>query len=666
MLASRTLQPVVPSIVIALSVGIGAQSPPTRSAPDPHPRSRVTRLDITSRAPAFGGREFGAVGAYEILRGTATAVADPGASENAGIVDLTLAPRNDDGLVEYRFDVHILKPADLARGNDVLVYEVNNRGRGIVFGYFNGGGIGYDADNVGTGFLMNQGYTYVTSGWMHGAGGADATRVGAELPVATRDGAPITGRTMEEWIDPESPAFGQLSYPAATLDPAAATLTHRQLQDDPRRPLPASAWSYLDPTTVAVTPPEGADRGTIYEFVYEATDPVVTGLGFAAIRDLVTFVRHASADDSGEPNPLFVDGAAVLQHVVGVGSSQSGRVIRDFIYQGFNRDPSGRRVFEGMTAFVAGARRTFVNARFAQPGRWTRQHEDHNYPMDEFPFTYGTTTDPLTGSTDGLFARCAASESCPRLIQVDTESEWYGAHGSLNVTDTTGRMLDLPSEVRYWLLTMAHLQASPGCLDPANPVEPFPYYRAAFDAMVQWVRDAVTPPPTRTPSVDDGSAVTPTAQGDGYPRIPDRPFNARISTLGVRDFSTWPPTETVERYPLFVPGLDEDGNARAGVVVPEVVVPVATMGKAIRAPGFAEGDLCSAYGSWIAFPRTEAERQAAGDSRRSLEARYPGGLAEYAARYAEAVDALVAERYLLPEDGAVLKAAAEAGTHTEF
>ena len=222
----------------------------------------------------------------------------------------------------------------------------------------------------------------------------------------------------------------EAAYPAATLDQIHATLTYRQLQNDPRRRLPASAWSYVDDGTIRITPPAGTDAGTIYEFVYESTDPIVMGLGFAATRDFVSFARHSATDDAGQANPLFVDGAPVLQHAVAIGSSQSGRMIRDFIYQGFNEDPAGRRVFDGMTPYVAGARRTFVNARFAQPGRYRRQHEDHNYPMDEFPFTYATTTDPLTGKTDGLLAVCSSSNTCPHVIQVDAESEWYGAQAS--------------------------------------------------------------------------------------------------------------------------------------------------------------------------------------------------------------------------------------------
>ncbi len=649
---------VVLGIGLGTSHGVGEAQESATSALE---GSRVTRLDITSREPAFGGRSFGAAGPYEILLGTATAVADPAAPFDARIVDLENAPRNADGLVEYTFEVDILKPVDITRGNGVLVYEVNNRGRNIVLGYFHEAGRGYAAENAGNALLMNQGYTYVSSGWLHGAPGAgDPRPVLANFPLATDDGRTITGASMEEWQDPASAAFGRLTYPAATLDESAATLTHRQLQDDPRQAVPADGWRYVDDRTVAVTPPAGTDAGTIYEFVYEARDPIVHGLGFSAIRDLVSFARYRPADDRGVANPLFVDGMPVLDHVVAVGSSQSGRMIRDLVYQGFNEDPAGRRVFDGMTPYVAGARRTWVNARFAQTGRYTRQHEDHNYPMDEFPFTFATTTDALTGRTDGLLAACTASGTCPRIIQVDADSEYYGAHASLIVTDTRGRGLELPPNARYWMLGTAHLQGDAGCRDPANPVRPWPYYRAAFDATVRWVRDGVEPPATRAPSVADGTAVTVERQGEQYPTIPDRPYNGAISTLGVRDFSVWPPKESDERYPLFVPSLDADGNLVAGVLVPEVAAPLSTMGKAVRAAGFAEGDLCGVNGSTIPFPRTKDERTASGDSRLSLEERYPGGEAEYVQRYGEAADALAAEGYLLAADAEQLKASAAA------
>ena len=511
---------------------------------------------------------------------------------------------------------------------------------------------------TGNGFLMNNGYTYVASGWMHGAKGtANSLQLWAYLPIASNNGQPITGTAMEEWMEPGTGAFGRLSYPAATLDQAKATLTYREHQDDSRQTLPASQWSYVNETTVKVTPPAGADAGTIYEFVYEAKDSVVEGLGFAGMRDFVSFMRHSPTDEAGTANPLFVNGQPALRLAVAAGASQSGRVVRDFIYQGFNQDTAGRKVFEGMNADMAGARRTFTNYRFAQPGRWTRQHEDHPYPTSEFPFTFEKTTDHLTGKTDGLLAKCSVSNTCPNVIQVDSYAELYGAHGSLNVTDTKGKPLQLPANVRLYQLSLSHNQGDAGCIDPANKVSPNPYYRAALQATVRWVRDGVAPPPTRAPSAADGTFVTVAEQGKDYPTIPERPFNSKISEVGVRDFSVFPPKEK-GKYTILVPKLDRDGNMVAGVLVPEVAVPVATYGKAVRKKGFGEGDLCGANGATIAFAKTKAERVARGDSRLSVEERYPGGQAEYSEKYARAVDKLVAEGYLLAEDGTRLKTAA--------
>lgn len=640
----------------AASHSAGAQVSNGAAASGTRFSSRVTDLEITSRRPAFGGQSFGAIGPYEVLIGRARAVIDPRATPNADIVDLDKAPRNAAGLVEYSFDVHILKPVDLSRGNRVLSYEVNNRGNRLMYNYFNEGGAGYEAANVGNGFLMNHGYTVVSSGWLNGGSPSSSTsqQLFAQLPVATMNGQPIVGTAREEWIrDTAKVPVRTLSYPAATLDQTKATLTVRVNEGDPRQPVPASQWSFVNETTISITEPPGNDAGAIYELTYQAKNPVVLGIGFAAIRDFVTFLRHTATDDAGRQNPLFVDGKPVVTLAVSTGTSQSGRVQRDFIYQGFNQDVAGRKVFEGMNPIVAGARRTFVNYRFGQPGRFTRQHEDHMFPMVEFPFTYGTTTDPLTGKTDGLFRRCSTSMTCPKVIQVDADSESYQGHASLVLTDTKGRDVALPPEVRYFYVTTAHLQGDAGCRDAANRVSPWPYYRAAYDALVRWVRDGVSPPPTSAPSVAKGTFVTATEQAKQYPSIPGKPYNAKTSEVGIRDFSVFPPKESAVKYPQFVPRLDRDGNATAGIIIPELAAPVATQsGKALRGKGFAEGDLCGVNGSTLPFAKTKAERLASGDSRLSLEERYPGGQRERAEKFKRAVNKLVADRYLLPEDGA--------------
>ena len=316
-----------------------------------------------------------------------------------------------------------------------------------------------------------------------------------------------------------------------------------------------------------------------------------------------------------------------------------------------------------MNPIVAGARKTFVNHRWGQAGRFTRQHEDHMFPMDEFPFTYGATTDALTHKTDGLFQRCSVSKTCPKVIQLDTDSESYQGHGSLVVTDTKGRDVTLPSDVRYFYVTTAHLQGDAGCRDAANPVSPWPYYRAAYDGLVRWVRDGVPPPPTNAPSVAKGTFVTPAEQTSQYPGIPGRPYRGTTSEVGVRDFSVFPPREGAVKYRQFLPRLDRDGNPTAGIIIPEIAAPVATLsGKAVRGNGFAEGDLCSVNGSTLPFPKTKAKRLASGDPRLSIEERYPGGERERAEKYGRAVEKLVAERYLLADDGAKLTAAAARAT----
>ena len=651
-------------LAVAISMG-GCDRAAAVAEQSGQDRSRVTRLDITDRRPAFGGTSFGTAGPYELLMGRATAVVDPGSTLNAGIVDLDKAPRNADGLVEYSFDVQILRPVDLAKGNRAMFYEINNRGNRLVYTYFSDRDAGYDASDIGNGFLMKHGYTAVWSGWLHGAAPAASTAkpplLFARLPIATNHGQPLVSTAREEWIrDTASAPSGRLSYPAATLDQSQATLTYRLNETDRRQPLPAANWSYADDRTVKIVEPPGADAGTIYEFIYPAKDSTVAGLGFAAVRDVVSFLRYRATDDAGQPNPLFVDGQPVLRVAVSTGTSQSGGMQRDFIYQGFNRDTTGRKVFDGMNPIVGAVRTRFVNYRFAQPGRTTRQHEDHLYPMDDFPFTYATTTDSLTGKTDGLFARCSQSNTCPHVIQVDTDTESYAGHASLLLTDTQGRAVDLPANVRYYYLTMAHLQGNATCRDDANTVSPFPYYRAAYDALVRWVRDGTLPPPTKAPSVTDGTFVTIAQQRQGYPTIPDKPYGLRINELGSRDYSVFPPTESAAKYPQFVPRLDRDGNPAAGVIIPEIAAPVATLsGMGVRGRGFAAGELCAQNGSSIPFPRTKAERRRSGDSRLSLEERYAGGHAEYAARYKEAVEKLVADRYLLAEDGVKLTAAAK-------
>src|SRR5437763_1290413 len=122
------------------------------------------------------------------------------------------------------------------------------------------------------------------------------------------------------------------------------------------------------------------------------------GAGFAATRDIISFLRHEKADAEGTPNML----AGQIDHAIAFGASQSGRSLHDFLHLGVNVDEAGRAVFEGLMPHIAGGKKTFTDSRFSQPARSPYQHADTVYPGSEFPFTYPGIRHTLTGRTDGL------------------------------------------------------------------------------------------------------------------------------------------------------------------------------------------------------------------------------------------------------------------------
>jgi hypothetical protein len=632
-----------------------------------HPASAhaIRSLDIRERhSPAFGGRDFGAIGAYELLVGTATCAVDPDDACNAPIALLDRAPRDADGRVTYVVDICILKPVDAARGNGWLLFEVVNRGNPRSIVRIN------DADpasppckpgDEGNAFLMRQGYTIAWCAWQ-GDVPPGAGRVQALLPVV-----PVQGTVREEFIADapgtvrdgmmreldERRFVGQLTWPAADLDPARATLTARQHERDPRATPPGLGFRYLDDRHIEITRPEdtaGFDRGTIFEFIYAARESAVMGLGLAAIRDVAAFLRHDAVDGAGQPNPLH----GHLRHALCFGLSQSGRVIRDFLHHGFNRDAAGRMVFDVAMPVIAGSRKSNVLEPFAQPGRYARQHEDHAYGDDQFPFTYPTLTDAVSGRTDGIRARLDAAGAWPKVMHVDSESEVWSARASLVATDTEGHDVAMPEDVRLYLGSgLPH--GSYATPDPrvihnrVNQLDYGPLVRALLVAARDWVEDGTAPPDSRFPSHAAGTWRRIEQARACFPAIPGVPFPARLNELRVMDRSQEPPAEGAP-YPVFVAAMDRDGNAIGGWQHPLVAAALAThTGWNLRRRGFAEGALYSIAGSTIPFARTRQARIAAGDPRPSLEERY-GDLAGWKARLREACVTLVADRLLLEED----------------
>lgn len=654
------------------------------------PPAGIQRIEITSRQVNFDGTSFGAVGQYEKLMGKAYGEIDPADPRNAVITDLALAPRNARGRIEYSMDIFILKPVDLSKGNRKLFMEVNNRG-GKLFGAFNqsaGGNNPTTAADAGQGFLMNQGYSMAWSGWdPSAAAGNNALTI--TLPVAKNaDGSSITGPAYDYIVfDNGTTLTATLANKVASLDKTQATLTVRDRLTDTPTAVPGTGWEYTSNNQIRLLPVGTAfKQSAIYEFKYTAIDPVVAGIGFAATRDFVSFLRNATVDTVNTPNPLAGNVTRTLAFTV----SQPGRYMNDFVWLGFNQDERGGKVFDGVENWIAAGTGIGLNYRFAQPARTERNRQNHLYPEAPFPFAYAVTTDHITGKTDGRNRRCQLTSTCPKIMQVNSANEYWVKTGSLVHTDTQGNDLPDPDNVRFFLLSgVEHAVSgaapnSPGvCAQPRNTTDPNAALRALFVAMDQWV-DGTAPPPSAVPRKNDGNAVFSTTTafsglgigevpqaGLGWPNIPGVLYDGLVTVRNRFDFgpqfdsgiiSTTPPTATGQVYPSFVSKVDADGNEIAGIRLPPVAAPIATTtGWGHRATAFAGPDGCESSGQTIPLPVTTAQQTSSGDPRTSVEARYVDK-AGYVAAVTAAAQALQTRRLLLQADVDAYISAAQAST----
>lgn len=623
-------------------------------AAPPAPAAQVERFEIISRAPAFGGTRFDGGGEYEVITAVAHMRIDPRHPANRAIVDIELAPAPD-GAVRYKTDVIILRPREAAAASGAMVVEIPNRGNPLFLRMANEGGFALDkAEAAGTGFTWRRGHTMVWIGWQGDVALAeDGVRAGAQFPVASSGAKPITGMSAEEFVFDDTAATSSVSlaYPAASLDQAGAVLTVRAHAASAPVKLPPSAWRYKHAGAIDISRAAGFDSGAIYRFEYLARDPIVMGLGLAAIRDVASFLKSGAPDGAGQPNPL-ADLRPKVALVVGV--SQSGRFLRDLLWEGFNADPRGGKVFEGAMALIAGSRKSFTNARFAQPGRYSTQHIDHLTPGDQFPFTYASTRDPVSGKTDGIFARCEASKTCPRLMHVDSSVEFWQGRASLVVTDGAGKDVALPRDARAYLMASTqHVYADTPrvgiCKYPNNPARQAPLVRSLLEALVAWSRDGREPPASRYPRLADAMLVRPERDAVGFPDLSKIGigFPGVINALQLTDYSTLPASVDAARgYELLVPMTDADGHDIAGVRLPEVAVPLAThAGWNLRRNGFAENQLCGLNGLFAPLPAVLNRN----DPRRPLSERYANRM-EYAKAVAIAARALRDQGLLLDED----------------
>ncbi len=631
--------------------------------------ARVERIEILSREPFAAGAELGSPGAYEKLRGRAFFALDPNAAANQPIADLKLAPRNARGLVEFSADFLVLRPAVAARRNGTLLYEVNNRGNIGILRQLQDATSGNDPATVadaGNGFLFRQGFTLVWSAWATDVAATSGdNRLVLRAPIASKDGAPITGKVAYDLIveapRPSARFTGLLgtAYPPANESAPDAVLTERDRPDGEQRPIPRGAWSFAvskdgEPATEILLD-GGFKPGRIYQLTYTARDPTVIAVGMAGIRDLLSYLRSRALADAPPPQRTLI-----------FGISQSGRLIQTMLLRGLHVDEDGRAVFDGAFIHVAGGGKGGFDYRFAMPTRHFSMLEDHIYPTDFFPFATVAARDPVTGVEGSVLDRARAIGAVPKLFYVNNSSEYWNRAASLITTDPAGER-DLPSAPEARVYHIAGAQHYVGVLREralfANCVNTLNHYRvmrALLIALDRWVRDGIEPPPSTYPRITDGTLITVAAHRETFPRIPD--FRLPESNLRPPRLDLGPRFESeriADKVPpvmgkpfeSLVPRPDADGNDQGGIALPELLVPLGTrtgFNTRTDAAGF-PGATGRWDGSFVPFPRTEAERRAAGDPRPSLEARYADRRA-YEQKVRSAASAVVDQRFLLPED----------------
>lgn len=631
----------------------------------------MVRVAVTSRTDILDGRPFGAAGPYERIIGKmyfSVPVANP---HDRRIVDLTNAVNLAHGEVAFSADFSAIRPKNPQKGNESMLLEVPNRGHAGIVSLVDGGTA--DLANVGDGWLLRRGFTIVALGWQWDATGAGALKLYA--PIAQAHGRTIHGLlrgdltlARRQDVIPLGHyilgKIGGIEYPVSDPNDARNELTVRDARHAPRVLIARSRWRFAMRVNGKVTPDDrhiylqgGFQPGKIYEYVYAVQDPVVAGLGFAAVRDFASWAKH----DPGALTPVV--------RVYGEGISQDGRYLRDFLYQGFNADEQGRIALDGVLAHVAGAGRGSFNYRFAQPSRDAQPTSSIDFPTDIFPFTDEPEVDPETGKRAGLLDAAKALHVVPKIFLSCTSYEYWGrAAGLITITADGKRDIRIGPNVRVYHLTGLQHFSGPfppekgrDVLDGQEPMSPLPvkyFWRAMIANMDAWVRNGTRPPASRYPHIGDGTLVP--LEKYAFPAIPgvNRPTEA--SAARHLDFGPhWQRTDILSRqppgigtaFPVLVPQVNADGNERDGVRLPEITVPLATYtGWNLRDPSIGgAAQRVSFEGSYIAFAKTKAQRQRMGDPRPSIEERYASE-SDYLKRYGLAVKELVAEGWILPED----------------
>ncbi len=628
--------------------------------------AEIERVEISNRESlSDAGVNF----SYESITGIVYFSLDPNDEANTAITDIEYAPVNDEGLVEYSADFRVLVPSD-SIANGGLLYNVNNRGGSV-----------FPPEQSLQHPLSAMGFTYLATGWINELSPrAERLRLHAPIVGSVPGQQAITGQVRYEVsvgaaADTVNIAGGgHLAYEPTAAGLRDASLTQRLYQNDPRIPVERSQFqlevipeSDSNQPVVNLTMTGGFQPGRLYELIYEAQNPVLAGAGMAAIRDMVSSMRHG---DGGAAH-LAALNLPEIDNTVAWGNSQSGRLLRQFVYDGFNEDLYGRKVFDGVIPVIAGSGYGMFNNRFAMPTRTNGQHSNHLYPNDLFPFTYGESTDPYSGRTDSILGKARASNTVPKIMHIQTSNEYWVRGGSLPHTNPQGTEdAVLPEEVRFYSIGGSQHGSGDGVPQaptsgqlPRNPNMWSPIADSLLVAMYDWVANGEDPPASRYPQIADGSLV-PSHTDRGINNAawkplqginhPDANYTPSFANYGDR----WLEERIIDRHPqtsdmhynALVPAVNADNNdsATSTVLPPLTQVPLATFVPwNLRAPSTgAEKSLARLSGGYIPLPANSTASAQARDPRSAISSLY-SSFDDYLNQYETATDTLISEGYLL-------------------
>jgi hypothetical protein len=635
----------------------------------------VRNAQTWSRGPLVGSEQLVGTG-YVRTDGELTLSVDPAHPANRTIVDLESVSRDSIGEVSFASEFCLVQPEDPEASNGGLLVVVPNRGR---IGVIPLSGAPMPAVmsahiDLGDGFLLAEGWSILWVGWqwdvirragMVGLLAPEATVDPSDRPVVFRfqPNEPRTYQRLSHWPlfpPPGNPEFDHAVYPVDGTRVASAVLTVRDRPDSPPAVVPSAAWMFgrvrggeVESDLEHVWLEGGFQPGSIYEVTYSTTTCPVVGAGLLAVRDVVAHLRHETETGSAFP----------IDYAVAFGSSQSGRFLREFLFQGLNEDEAGNRVFDGVLAHVAGAHRGEFNQRYGQPSAQYVPGPGMTPPF----VASGRGCIGTSCATTGLLDNLDRLGMTPRVFFTNTSNEYWRNQASLiHACLDCGRDADEHPAVRHYLFSGT--QHGPGSLpltrwtisgastaNEQNSVDYTPLLRAALYNLARWVDNGIDPPPSEIPRRSDGTATEREAVLHSLEHLPDvcLPLAGDLPSLRPLDVGPmgYPAEPIGEPYRVFVSDVDSDSNEVAGIRLPDLAVPLAThTGWNPRHPSIgAAGQLLDTFGSTIPFPNSATERERSDDPRASIAERY-GSMAEYSDAVRTAAEELVSRRQLLIED----------------